>query len=179
MTTDLMIDIETLDTAVTAKILSVGLCFFDIGTGEIHHTEEYVVSLNGQENRTMSESTFDWWMGQSNEARRRITDQTKWRLPAMLEHVADHIRQAPDIRVWGNGASFDISILEHALTEHGVQIPWNFRNIRDVRTLVEVGQTITGTDLRSTVTRKGVAHTAADDALWQATVVSKIWKVFA
>ena len=49
--------------------------------------------------------------------------------------------------------------------------------MRDMRTLVEVGQMITGTDMRSKVPFEGVKHCAVDDAVWQAKVVSEIWKV--
>lgn len=178
MTTDLMIDLETLDTTVTAKILSVGLCFFDIATGEVYRTWEMPVSLIGQEQRTMSDSTFRWWMGQSDEARDRVFAEESHRLKHLLTTISDHVKvMLPDIRVWGNGATFDVSILEHAFNEYGIPVPWDFRNVRDMRTLVEVGQLITGTDMRSKVPFEGVKHCAVDDAVWQAKVVSEIWKV--
>lgn len=177
MTTDLMIDLETLDTAVTAKILSVGVCFFDIATGDIHRQGESVISLIGQEQRTISDSTFRWWMGQSDEARNRASDKESYALHCVLSTISDHVKALPGIRVWGNGATFDIGILEHAFNEYGIPVPWDFRNVRDMRTLVEVGQMITGVDMRSKVPVTGVKHSAVDDAVWQAKVVSEIWKV--
>lgn len=177
MTTDLMIDLETLDTAVTAKILSVGVCFFDIATGEIVVTGDFRINLDTQTSRTMSDSTFRWWMGQGDDARKLVTDDVENDLKKVLWMIVEYVKALPGIRVWGNGATFDVSILEHAFNEYGIPVPWDFRNVRDMRTLVEVGQMITGVDMRSKVPFEGVNHSAVDDAVWQAKVVSEIWKV--
>lgn len=177
MSTDLMIDLETLDTTVTAKILSVGLCFFDIATGEIPLTGHFQIDVDTQRNRTLSDSTLRWWLGQSDDARGKMKTGARDTLEKILWYIAEYVKESPGIRVWGNGATFDVSILEHAFNEYGIPVPWDFRNVRDMRTLVEVGQMITGTDMRSKVPFEGVKHCAVDDAVWQAKVVSEIWKV--
>ena len=66
MATHVMLDFETLDTAVTATILSVGIVKFDPnGTGIL---DEYYAKVNIDEqtayNRTISDSTLAWWSKQ-------------------------------------------------------------------------------------------------------------------
>ena len=175
MVTDIMIDLETLDTAVTAKILSIGVCAFNASTGEIFSSTESAVSLDGQETRTVNHSTFQWWMNQSEQARGSVTPDDPIKLEKALRTLSDVFPRGA--RVWGNGATFDISMLEHAFDQYGSRAPWDFRNIRDMRTMVEIGQVITGQDLRSKVENTGTHHSAADDALWQAKVICEIWKV--
>lgn len=177
MSTDLMIDLETLDTTVTAKILSVGLCFFDIATGDVRPRASGTVPLAGQENRTMNDETLNWWMTQTDKAWSLTRGGEQTDLRKLLHVISDHVKMFPGIRVWGNGATFDISIIEHAFNEYGIPVPWDYRNVRDMRTFVEVGQLTTGVDIRSKVPFEGVKHCAVDDAVWQAKVVSEIWKV--
>ena len=177
MSTDLMIDLETLDTTVTAKILSVGLCFFDIATGEVRLQTDVTVPLAGQEKRTVSDAALNWWMTQTDKAWSLARGGEQTELRKLLHAISDNVKMFPGIRVWGNGATFDISILEHAFNEYGIPVPWDFWNVRDMRTLVEVGQMITGVGIRSKVPFEGVKHSAVDDAVWQAKVVSEIWKV--
>ena len=68
--------------------------------------------------------------------------------------------------VWGNGSSFDIAILEYWYNKLGLCIPWNFWNVRDLRTIVEVA----GIDKRS-IPFEGEQHNALDDAKHEAKIL--------
>ena len=41
--------------------------------------------------------------------------------------------------IWGNGSDFDISILGEAYKRCDIKIPWNFWLVRDLRTILDVG----------------------------------------
>ena len=40
--------------------------------------------------------------------------------------------------IWGHGYGFDITILDHLLLSKGHNLPWNFWNVRDSRTLFQL-----------------------------------------
>ena len=66
---------------------------------------------------------------------------------------------------WGNGSNFDLTILESLFDDYRISIPWNFRNIRDLRTFKEYVYDGSQTE------RVGTYHNALDDAIYQAQVV--------
>lgn len=63
---------------------------------------------------------------------------------------------------WGNGSTFDITILEAWFNAVGVRCPWKFWNVRDVRTAVD----LLGINPKE-FTRDGTYHNALDDCLHQ------------
>jgi 3' exoribonuclease, RNase T-like len=42
-------------------------------------------------------------------------------------------------RVWSHGAGFDVIICEHLFRKMGKAIPWQFWEVRDTRTLFDIG----------------------------------------
>ena len=69
---------------------------------------------------------------------------------------------SPDTLVWGNGADFDLVILENYFRRMGWdQMPWSYKNVRCYRTLKNLVPDI---PFKNT----GVAHSAEDDAAYQA-----------
>jgi exodeoxyribonuclease VIII len=50
----------------------------------------------------------------------------------------------PDICVWGNSNRFDLGLLEPYIKTISEELPWKFRNERDVRTLVSFNPDIKG-----------------------------------
>ena len=71
----------------------------------------------------------------------------------------------------GNGATFDVTILDSAYQRGGGESPWPFYAARDMRTIVDLAERLRGFDKKS-VERIGVHHEAADDAAHQARVIS-------
>ncbi len=53
-----------------------------------------------------------------------------------LQQLSDFLPK--DVKVWGNGANFDIGILEHAYDQYQIEIPWEFWNVRDCRTIKDM-----------------------------------------
>ena len=165
---DVMIDIETMGINVDAPILSIGAVYFDPKTGETGKTFEMFADFEtGCRNRNISPSTIKWWFEQNATAKARLLSG-KSKPSEMFNEFAKFIR--PDARVWGNGATFDISLIENSLEFHNIKTPWKFWNVRDVRTVVQLGEMI-GID-RGQFKFEGTSHTPLADALHQVRYVS-------
>lgn len=133
----IMLDLETLDTATSAAILSIGAVKFN-PNNESPLGEKFYLALDVQSNidagRTISGDTLNWWMGQDNEARAVFKGPQRVALPEALEALASFFDH-PDYQVWGNGSDFDNAITIHAFQQQGWKAPWKFWNNRCYRTL--------------------------------------------
>jgi hypothetical protein len=74
--------------------------------------------------------------------------------------------------VWGNGSTFDCTILRSAYTTVSGEIPagcpWDFWQERDVRTVVALGHVAGSPDHKNETYFKGTRHNCVDDAAHQA-----------
>ncbi|HBA2736966.1 TPA: exonuclease [Escherichia coli] len=171
----LMIDLETMGKKSNAPIVVIGAVFFDPQTGEIGPTFYIVISLvDAMDTGAVPDgSTIEWWLAQSSEARSAIlVDQVK--LVDALIQFREFINEYSDekfVQVWGNGATFDNTILRTSYERLNIPCPWRYYNDRDVRTIVELGKTI-GFDARTVIPFEGVRHNALDDARHQAKYVT-------
>jgi hypothetical protein len=173
------IDLETLGTRCTAPILSIGVQQFDIDTGKLGATFYTEVDIDSAiRSGRVQADTLSWWVTQNKNAQRVfLPNADKRHLATALAGLGDWMRGKSMVPVvWGNGATFDISILEYAY-DHGavgLREPWHFMNVRDLRTLVDAAEKIAGFD-RKTIERVGTHHNALDDAIYQAKVASAAW----
>lgn len=163
---DYSIDLETLGNRFNAAILSIGAVQFDRYTGNIGKTFYREVNIDSALRfGEVTGSTLQWWMGQGDNAKRIFSDQNKATLAQALMDLGKFLPTTG--MVWGNGATFDITILEHAAFKQGLTLPWQFWNIRDMRTAVDmVGYR------KGDLPFEGVAHNALDDAKHQAKVIA-------
>lgn len=168
----LMIDFETLGTRPNSVVLSLGAVkFTSMG---IHDKKYWVFNVEGQlrARRAVEASTIKWWTEQG-EAASSVFDKcdlegiscTEW-----AKDFRDWTRNNADIRVWGNGATFDPVIAENILDSLRVPVPWKFWNIRCYRTMkacfgIEKGKK-----------REGTHHNALDDSCFQAQNLIDFWK---
>ena len=171
----LMLDLETMGTNTNAPIVVIGAVFFDPQTGEIGPTFYIVISLADAmtTGAVPDGSTIEWWLAQSSEARSAIlVDQVKLKdaLLRFREFISEHSDEK-FVQVWGNGATFDNTILRRSYERQGITCPWHYCNDRDVRTIVELGKTI-DFDAKTAIPFEGVRHNALDDALHQAKYVT-------
>ena len=170
-------DLETLGTSPDSKILSVGAVAVCEGTGQRRRFYS-ICNANAQPGRTVSRSTLDWWSKQSDAARAAFDEAYKQEAP-MLVNVLNDLTQwvgdlglTHDVFVHGNGANFDVAMLEHAYKQVSDFVPWNFRHVRDMRTLRDICLRL-GLEpaIKASVQRVGVHHNALDDAEYQANIV--------
>lgn len=175
----LMVDLETLATSPDAVVLSIGLVFFTKEDG-IVHTAYSPLDVRDQitNNRKVDFDTLLWWLGQSDEAKKVFEECRPAKLPYLSEFLTKSIVEAQAIKafnlkhlkIWGNGAIFDVGILEYALRKEGEETPWKFWNVMCFKTLNKL------TNIKKKVERKGTYHNALDDSLYQTECVLKVMR---
>ncbi|QWZ05311.1 exonuclease [Klebsiella pneumoniae] len=177
-----MVDLETMGKKHNAPIVAIGAVVFDPATGSIGESFYKVVCLESSVNwgAVIDPSTVIWWLKQSSEARSAIVNDDAIPLQDALlqfrEFVSDNVAGgSKKAQVWGNGASFDNSILRSSYDCIAEDYPWEYWNDRDVRTMVELGRAISF-DPKTTIPFEGSRHNALADAIHQARYVSAIWQ---
>ena len=175
MTNHIMIDLETVDTKPTSKILSIGACIFNPNDNSIIDTFSVNPDLIDQSYkwvRTESASTLEWWLKQPKTAyERAFTNVGRIPLPEALQSLVAFFTKHTPERTWAHGSLFDIGILENVLDQVGIQIPWKFWEVRDTRTLFETcGVSLTDNNYQT-------SHVAVEDAINQAHTVQRAFKV--
>jgi exodeoxyribonuclease VIII len=132
---DLMIDIEGLGTGPDTTILTIAAQSFDpLGVG--YHKRHYYarITLESQENRSIQQDTIDWWATQPAAAKdEAFGDDGRIPLEQALDELSKFIWQSK--RIWANGPTYDMNIIEHAYKSFGKPIPWQFYVVRDARTV--------------------------------------------
>lgn len=173
MNTDIMIDLETLDVLPSATILTIGAVKFDpFGEDVIEpKCEKFYVRVDidscDRIGCTVSQATLDWWASQSKEAQEEAFDPTN-RIP-IEEAVAQLYKFCWGAkRVWSHGAGFDVIILEHIFRKIGKAIPWQFWEVRDTRTIFDLGINPNRPPV--------LKHHALEDAWNQAVGVQNVFK---
>lgn len=172
--TDVSLDLETLGTGYGAAILSIGAASFNRHTGKIGPT--YSAKIDLEESLRygrVDASTLRWWLAQSKEAKQAAfsAGDGAMRMQQALQGFNAFVNTLPaNVCVWGNGATFDITLLDgafDALALPGCVPIWrkNHWCIRDLRTLVDA------VDLRKdSIPFTGTPHVAVDDAIHQAKI---------
>lgn len=151
---DVMIDIETLGRSPGCPVLSVGAVYFD-REGNIGKQYHGVMGFNGIALGKADPDTLEFWSNQTPEAISSLLAGYKTPVQVAWE-LKDFISK--DARVWGNGSVFDISILDFWF----LKSPWDFWNVRDVRTVVDLFDI----DYKK-YPFEGIVHNALHDAIHQ------------
>ena len=171
----IMIDLETMSTAKNAAIVAIGAVEFDPATGELGETFYCNVDLGScmEAGLDVEADTVMWWMSRSDKARARLQND-RVPLRGALADFTTFMTQVggyDEVAIWGNGSDFDNAILQSAYRALDTQPPWNYRNNRDVRTILALAPEATGGESH------GVKHDALGDAVYQAKCVSRAWQV--
>ncbi len=172
---NVMIDLETLGITPQCSVLTIGAVLFDPNTGEIDKDKKLHLKItedSAREGRVSNEQTEKWWSRQSQAAKDAAFNGDLLIKGALLQ-LATFLPKG--CIMWGNGATFDVSILEDLFRQYEIKQPWQFWNVRDVRTVVAMGKVI-GIDAKKDYVFKGTEHNALHDAAHQAMYVSDIWQ---
>lgn len=167
-----MIDLETMGTVPGSAIVSIGAVIFDPRYNAITKQTFYAeldYLAQQYDDFALDPNTMAWWEEQSPKAREALLG-----LDDLKEQLGELSKWLPsDCKVWGNGATFDISMLEHAYRVYKLPIPWKFWNVRDCRTIKDMFESS-----RGGLSNKmgGTKHNALDDAVFQAQYINKMWK---
>lgn len=134
----LMLDLETMGTRPGCPVVSIGAVVFDFETFKIQDRFYEVIGLSEETERyelKFEADTVYWWLKQSEEARREITERSQ-PITLVLEHFTKLIQQHKVATVWGNAASFDCSILAELYRKVRMSVRWDtFRGERCYKTL--------------------------------------------
>lgn len=142
--TDISLDLETLGTAPGSVITQIGVCAFDLDGQQGASANFWIDPQSCLDlGMTVSWSTIRWWMQQSEKARTAFVGSAdRFNMPLSNALAGLNVWLAEntvaDFCIWGHGSCFDVVLLEDAYRRTGVDIPWHYRNIRDLRTLVSL-----------------------------------------
>jgi hypothetical protein len=169
----IMLDLETMGTGPNAAIVAIGAVEFEInktpgqlGGGQLGDTFYMPISLDSAmaSGGQVDAGTVLWWLKQTDAARAMFTHPAIEHGQA-LANFSSWMHQCGEfknLRVWGNGASFDNVILASAYRRAALPLPWNGFNDRCYRTVKSMHPTAPALE------RVGTHHNAMDDAISQA-----------
>ena len=176
----IMLDLETLDTASSAVVISIGAVAFDPETNAlgdkfyVEMTED--IAAQQAHGRTISGDTVRWWM-QQNEAARRVFSESidgvdRANTREALSHFSSFVAAngGRDVELWGNGADFDNVILGSLYEAFDLKRPWSYSRNRCYRTMKNIG-----VGPRRPRVREGIYHNALNDAVTQAIHLQEIF----
>lgn len=184
----IMLDLETLDVAGSAVVVSLGAIAFDPFTKLTGDTIylEFSDDLAEQQKRgrTISASTVQWWLKQGKDVQLALMskDDIAEPPPEMrvstvdgLGKFADFISQngAHNALLWGNGADFDNVVLGSLYEDFGMRKPWSYSRNRCFRTMKSLSRELKHGAARPP--RSGTHHNALDDAVTQAIHLQEIY----
>ena len=169
--TDIMLDLETLATSPDSVILTCGAIKFDPYSDTEPSAPFYVrISVDDQTEmgRVINPDTVEWWGKQPQSAQdEAFGDEGRVSPDEFTIQLNRYIVGATN--VWAQGTMFDIVILEHLYRMLGKPLPWRYSQIRDSRTLFDLGDD-------SIKKNNASAHNALADAFFQAKSVQSIYK---
>lgn len=173
MKTDIMIDMETLDITPTASVLTIGAVKFDPFGDDINEPscDKFYAKIDldscDRLGCTVNPDTVEWWSQQSKEAQdEAFSADNRIDIEQALNDLYKFCWGAK--RVWSHGAGFDIIICEHLFRKIKKAIPWQFWQVRDTRTLFDLGIDPSRPPV--------LKHHALEDAWNQAVGVQNVFK---
>ena len=169
MAKHLMVDLETLAVSPRSVVLTLGAVHFNPDTDEIGDSLYLKLDLDDQDrlNREIDPNTLDWWAKQDPQIMEEAFSQTD---RVSLESAMDRFHKFAwgCEAFWSHGATFDLVIIEDILRQLARPFPWNYWQLRDTRTLFDLGY---GADMP-----QENKHNALEDAIRQAIGVRNIFK---
>lgn len=157
---DVMLDLETMGCRHDAMIVQIGMCYFDRDTGEIGHKMKINVRHANDDRFTVDWGTMNWWLSQSEAARKSITDKPDSLSPEKACELASIFLEDCEC-VWSH-ATFDMPIFQNMFETCGVRYPVSYKASRDISTLLnQANHTF------SHSTRTDTHHDALDDCIFQ------------
>lgn len=129
MPRDIVVDLETLGIQPGSVILSIAAV-----TDGASFVDTISLADSIRHRFTVDAATLKWWQEQPEELYTKITSGTATVLKTLLL-FSNWLSHYPNYRIWGNGANFDITLLEVAFRKVGAEIPWKYWQVMCYRTL--------------------------------------------
>jgi hypothetical protein len=184
-----MIDLETLGVDPrTAPIIQIGAVAFELdedGPKEAIPLFSELVTVRSNLLppfcRELNPETVAWWADTDPSLLVKLMRGQGVTLTTALANLGLWFIRIDDgiEGVWANGPTFDITMLESAYQQEGMRVPWDFRTIRDMRTMAMIAgdddACWTGGEITA-IEREGDKHNALVDCLRQIRMVQQTWK---
>jgi 3' exoribonuclease, RNase T-like len=177
---DVMVDIETLGTSSDATIFQIAAISFDIRTGDILDNFNGIADISVEDNLKVDGSTLKWWLNTDKELLAHLLNNGDGSPTELLQDFHTWLTQqtpvSSDLFLWGNGILFDNKMIQQQLEDIGLFYPINYKNDRDVRTIVDLAGAKLGLsekELKDQYNDESlVHHNAFDDVLYQVRLVT-------
>jgi hypothetical protein len=167
---NVMVDLETLGRTAGCVVFAIGAVAFGVSESVADSSFYRVISVDSciRAGLKVDDETMAWWSIQSDAGRDALETAMRGQVAGAVDlEVA--LREfnswlssfGDDVKVWGNGASFDNALLQSAYAAVRVEPGWKFWNDRCYRTLKSLVPHVA-------FTRVGTYHNALDDARSQA-----------
>ena len=169
MARHLMVDLETLATSPDAVILTIGAVTFDPASNKIFDKLYYRVDVDSCDRLGMvvDDATIEWWSKQAaNVQTEAFAEDNRVPIEEVIEKFHKFAWNCDAF--WSHGATFDLVILDCYYRKLNKVPPWNFWQIRDTRTLFDLGYD-------PEMPKEGL-HNALEDASRQAMGVQTIYR---
>lgn len=175
---DIMIDLETLGTKPGCVVLAIGAMMFEPIVSPIgafpgspppppfySNIDLFSSLLLGL---TIDPKTLQWWQDQEEAAQNALFNNTA-HLAQVIDKFNSWVRktgeyyspQKKELIVWAKSPDFDCAIWEHCAGLLRLDVPWEFRDKRDVRTICGLTPLLNGPP--SQAGKVGIHHNALDD----------------
>jgi exodeoxyribonuclease VIII len=144
MAKHLMVDLETLATTPDATVLTIGAVKFNPDHNFVDRSDNNIfyrrITLESCSELGLVEdpSTIEWWSKQQPEIiEEAFNPEGRISIKQAMEEFTKFCWGCD--RYWSHGSIFDIIILEHIYRKMGSRAPWNFWDVRDTRTIFDLG----------------------------------------
>lgn len=164
----LMVDLETMAVTPRAVVLTLGAVHFNPHGNGYGDKLYFRISIDDQDklNREVDPNTLEWWSKQDpvimEEA---FSDEDRVPLVDAIDQFHKFAWGCDTF--WSHGATFDLVIIEDIYRQLGKPVPWQFWQLRDTRTLFDLGY--------DPEMPKGGKHDALQDAIRQAIGVQNMY----
>ncbi|NBP00019.1 MAG: 3'-5' exoribonuclease [Proteobacteria bacterium] len=140
MAKHLMIDMETMAVSPNAVVLSLGAVHFDPYSDDIADELYFKIDLDDQDKlkREIDPNTLDWWSKQDPAIMEEAFSPND-RIPLADAMDRFHKFAWGCSAFWSHGATFDLVIIENIYRQLNKNLPWNYWQLRDTRTLFDLG----------------------------------------
>lgn len=174
--THLVVDIETLGISIPTPILTLGYVILDFAGQTINPVTTGLIHFDPlQCAGTPEAATVLWWKQQSAEARHEAFEETPDADPlGMFENLFKCYRFD---YLWGKSPDFDFGHMAAQLKAVGHEVPWNYWQLRDIRTVEGFGIQYQGLhpifqEFQFLTGMHKTAHSALDDAINEAATLA-------
>lgn len=157
---NIMIDIETVSTKMNSAVIQVAMLRFD-WEGNISDEITLELALDEQIHKGLdiNSGTLSWWLDTNPDHLKHLLNNGQ-NVDSILNIIKKYITF--EDYLWCH-ATFDIPVLNNLFSTYNCKIPWAFKKVRDIRTLVDLANL----DLTQYNWDQEKTHDALDDCRFQ------------